>query len=263
MINSLWGDKAENLKQFVFCLSTFRCLHTLGNDIKLSNSSVITCKNQLICTKSKGSFVQRTSGTILIVDLVSGQIVHEVIAAEVYVINFIKLHASHKYLLHGCEDTGVINGQTEKYAGIIDIESGKQYGKSPVNGPYNDVCIFGEDSLYYVALPWNKTEISIMFAGHLANQLKNAVVVYCLTGHSQPVVQVEVSSQRDMMFSAASDNTIKVWDLNTIIEGFVKDMHLIARDVGSETELDSMVSMYKLPQSTEDRLEMTRLVLDR
>ncbi|KAH3789501.1 hypothetical protein DPMN_167682 [Dreissena polymorpha] len=119
----LWSNaKPEG---FVYSMKAKKKLHNLEK-MKITRwSSVITTKNIMLSCGAD----YKSTGTIFVCDLCSGEILHEVVANSMYEISDLYLHCSQTYALISISDTGITNGVENKYAGLVDINNGKMVRK--------------------------------------------------------------------------------------------------------------------------------------
>ncbi|WAR21880.1 NWD1-like protein [Mya arenaria] len=147
-------------------------------------------------------------------------------------------------------------------------------GKAPDdhNGPYNAAAIFGKEALYYATCVWDKNDIVIFFAGYVGKPLDNAIVVNVLTGHNGHITDIVIPETLETIITASWDNTVKVWDLKTILENFtseLKKLEMVAVQTSLQlnggdmmVELEDYVTKY-LPANDEVKPQTTTLALNR
>lgn len=158
----LLGSK-EDKASFVHDIKTKKKIHDIDTSVYVNKWSLVSRKNKLVTRKSG----YKTGGTLAVLDLREGKIVHEVVVNDTYKLDMVQLHACEDYVFVGYSDTGILNGIRNKYAELVNVESGEQYGRCPdaYKGPYAVGQVFGSESLYYALCHWNKCELAIFFAG--------------------------------------------------------------------------------------------------
>ncbi|XP_053386344.1 NACHT domain- and WD repeat-containing protein 1-like isoform X2 [Mercenaria mercenaria] len=259
----------------VYDLKAKKKIHDIATTIDVNRWSLVSRKNLLV-TRMSG---HKNKGTIIVCDLADGKVIQEVVVNETYKLEKLQFHSSEEFVFIYYQDR-ISNGINSQYAELVNISSGKRFGKCPeeFKGPYSGGQVFGSDSLYYTICHWNSSEVSVLFAGQVSNPLDEAVVIHVLTGHNRPVTEFVVPTSLDMLLTVSLDNTIKVWDLKTILGHFHSELSAIELQmaknnspiygqshVGDDQQtfnLSDIVTHFK-PADTGARLETTRLAFNR
>ncbi|XP_053407147.1 uncharacterized protein LOC123546872 [Mercenaria mercenaria] len=273
-VKTLFGEEKDTTT-YVYDVKTKKKIHDIAKTIDVNRWSLVSRKN--LVTRKSG---YKNEGTLIVYDLADGKVIQEVVVNETYKLEKLHFHSSEEFVFIYYQDLGIMNGIENKYAELVNISSGKRFGKCPeeYKGPYSGGQVFGSDSLYYTICHWNRSEVSVLFAGQVSNPLDEAVVVHVLTGHNQPVREFVVPASLDMLLTVSWDNTIKVWDLKSILGHFHSELSAIELQmaknnspiygqshIGDEQQtlnLSDIVTHYK-PADTGARLETTRLAFNR
>ncbi|XP_052773777.1 uncharacterized protein LOC128212382 [Mya arenaria] len=265
---SSWDRLADEV--FVYDLKSKQKVFTVPGINFNYGSSLVTGSNILI----GGKVGYEDEGTLLVYALSEGEKKHEIIANTTYEVDAMYLHSSNQYALTCLMGTSVTNGIETKHAALLDIANGKMVGKAPDdhNGPYNAAAIFGKEALYYATCVWDKNDIVIFFAGYVGKPLDNAIVVNVLTGHNGHITDIVIPETLETIITASWDNTVKVWDLKTILENFtseLKKLEMVAVQTSLQlnggdmmVELEDYVTKY-LPANDEVKPQTTTLALNR
>ena len=144
----------------IYDLKTKQQLHTVDSTLVVELGTSIFTKDNKPVTSKAGKL---NESTVVIYDMVKGETSKEIQLNQKP--DLMTLHKSHKYVLIGYQSTVVINGKNDKFAALRNLETREISGECPVNGPYNNMEMFGQEELYYVVCPWNELKGYILYAG--------------------------------------------------------------------------------------------------
>ena len=163
-----------------------------------------------------------------------------------YEVDIIAVDNAQQYIVYGTSTGVLVNCDHNKYATVAELStcSVKSVCKS-VNGPYSDLKLCGSSELFVLAAVSGETDIHVLSAGLRGNLKTQAQVVFRVTGHSRGILQLIVSSDEKMLFSAGEDNAVKLWDFEKILAGVKnrasQSLHNITKS--TKTELDDHIAV--------------------
>lgn len=158
-------------------------------------------------------------------NLVSGKNLFSITHSENYAPTIITLHPSEKYFAVATGGTGFTNGDTDKTWYVHSIDDGKQVTQCTTEfaTKYGVSCLklFGSDKIFAVTAPaYNDQKLLVLYCGTLENPIHTAVPCLSLRGHSMIILQILISSDESILYSASTDCTIRVWDLSRVVSEF-------------------------------------------
>ena len=205
--NFLYTTKEEGMKRKFFI-----------NNYQPIKTNLITKKNMLLYRDiEKGSNLQ-------MFDLNAGKPVSiEGHLWEHYSLEIISMHEFERYIALATVGSIVVNGVTNKQWKILDVEQKKMvcfaehaalyHGSSGVEA----LKMFGKD-LLLVATSSSGSTICLSYCGVVGRAEPSAIPFFHFYGHSKLVLQMVFSSDEKRLYSACRDNTIKFWDLGSIVD---------------------------------------------
>ncbi|KAL4232251.1 hypothetical protein ACF0H5_009825 [Mactra antiquata] len=261
-------------KSYIHDLKSKQQVHLMSESLVIEQHSIITDKNVLLAPKTE------QNGTLVLYDLINRRSLSEVKVIGEFSLDFLQLHASQEFVFVYYKNTLLMKKEEFKTPELIEISTGKKFGKCP--NEHVDFCasatVFGTNQIYYALCNLRKAIVPILYAGEVKRTISDAIVIHVLIGHNQPIIELVTSSSLDIIFTVGEDNTIKVWDLKSILEYFHTEVTKIETymiksstnhcqphlgpDDNLMFDLTQVVSKYK-PTIIDDRTETTTVAFNR
>ncbi len=178
-------------------------------------------KNNLLLTRGLG---YHTKQNLYAYDLKSGEKVYT-LTGHAYTISIIALNNDQTLAATATSESVVINGNSEKYAHIWDLEEGKQIsvcGKDlEEHGTiFTMLNLCGTDRKEFLlsncsdGLPI----IYMWYFGTRKEPLEFAVPIYELIGHNTTIMYSHMANHDKFLVSGSSDNTVILWNIDIVFE---------------------------------------------
>ncbi|XP_041369929.1 uncharacterized protein LOC121383898 [Gigantopelta aegis] len=246
-------------RQQLWSTATGKRLAALAeSDTNIQSFEEYAPSNRTCLITSSNMYVHRgwsyqTSSVIFCYSLPSGNLLGSVKSpSSHYEVDIIALDKNQQYIIYGTSAGVLINGDKNKYATVAELLTRTVKSSCRrVNGPYSDLKLCGDEELFVVAAVCGEADIYILSAGRRGNLKNQAQLVFNVTGHSQGVLQLIITSNENMLFSAGEDNSVKLWDFDKIMAGI--------RNKSAQTQLNGVVHRNKGTNDVIDKAAKSKL----